>query len=115
MQKLNFCPNCGNKLVEGEPTVEIKQDALSAKPEKKTEETIVLVNPKTNILNAAIQLLFYFCIGMAVVSFFIAFKGFGLIKNREINPLTVWLTFGFSVAGAIGFGIFYYIKFMREK
>ena len=109
--EINFCPNCGANL-KGEPQVEVKENIIADKPQE--EQVVMLTNPKLNILNAATQFLFYFFLGMSVVSFFIGVKGFGLLK-REINPLAVWISFGISLASTIGVGIFYYIKFMREK
>ena len=125
--EVNFCPNCGAKLNEeleneteiikqqsGE-TPDIKQNILMEKPEKQDEnQTVILTNPKLNILNAVVQFIFYFFLGMTIVTLAIGCKGFGLLQ-REIKSAPVWASFAVSLVGTIICGIIYYVKFMREK
>ena len=113
--ELNFCPNCGAKLNEDAETVEVKEDVLSQKPAEKDEsQTVMLTNPKLNIIESVIQFLFYFFLGMTIVTLAIGCKGFGLLK-REINSVAVWVSFAISLVGAIACGIVYYVKFIRKK
>ena len=103
---VNFCPNCGAKL---------NDDILIPKPENKEEsQTLILTNPKLKILDAVVQFLFYFFLGMTIVTLAIGCKGFGLLK-KEINSVAVWVSFAVSLVATIVCGIIYYVKFMREK
>ena len=100
----NFCPNCGAKL---------NQDAQDAPVVHKQE--LVQVMYQNELYTTISVLAFYTGIGMALVSLFMIFKGFGLFKDRQINPVTVWVTFGVSVAVALAGGLFYFLKFRNRK
>ena len=98
---LNFCPHCGAKL----------NDNQTVKVEK---HEFYQVTDRTELLSSLCQLGLYTGIGMTLVSLFFAFKGFGLF-TKPINPVTVWVTFGVSLAVAITGGLFYFLKFRNKK
>ena len=103
-KELNFCPNCGAK---------INENVLINNQEQ--PQTIKLTNPKEDIIGAIMQLLFFFGLGLSVVTLFIGFKGFGLLKNRVINFPMVWGSFAVAIIITVTFGLLYYFKYIKEK
>ncbi len=97
---MNFCPYCGSNF-KGE-TQEVTQ-------------VVMVKNNHEELYTALSQLAMYFGAGMALVSVFLAFKGFGLFASRQINLATVWITFGVSVAISVAGALLYFLKFNKQK
>ena len=99
---MNFCPYCGTKAGE----------------KKKEEKIIEIVKVKRNnneLYMALCQLAMYFGIGMTLVCIFFAFKGFGMLANRQINYVTVWVTFAVSIAIGVAGALIYFLKFKKKQ
>ena len=104
-QEINFCPNCGAKLNEN----------ISSTATRVTKQKLVQVTNKDEMFTILSVLGLYSGIGMALVSLFFAFKGFGLFADKSINYVTVWVTFGVSIALAVTGALFYFLKFRNRN
>lgn len=100
---MNFCPKCGTKAGEKE------------KQEAKIIEVVKVKNDNSELFASISLLAMYFGIGMMLVCLFFAFKGFGLFANKQINPVTVWVTFAVSVVIGVAGGLLYFLKFNKQS
>ena len=107
-EQTNFCPSCGMKLNKDAQDAPIQQVHVK-------KQSFVMVSNKNEMFKAVSLLALYTGIGMMLVSLFFAFKGFGLFAHRDINMLTVWITYGVSTAVAIAGGLFYFLKFRNKN
>ena len=107
-EQTNFCPSCGAKINKDAKDAPIQQVQVK-------KQQFVMVTNQSEMFKSVSLLALYTGIGMMLVSLFFAFKGFGLFADRDINTLTVWITFGVSVAVAITGGLFYFLKFRNKN
>ena len=99
---MSFCPYCGTKAGE----------------QKRNENIIQVVKVKNNnveLYSSLCQLAMYFGVGMTLVCIFFAFKGFGMLAGRQINYITVWVTFGISIAIGVAGALLYFLKFNKKQ
>ena len=107
-EQTNFCTSCGMKLNKDVQDAPIQQVHV-------TKKQFALFSNKDELFKSVSLLALYTGVGMMLVALFFAFKGFGLFAHRDINTLTVWITFGVATAVAFAGGLFYILKYRNKN